>query len=157
MCVKTHHFGTHSSPTKNPWRSENHRSWPPTLPPVKVYHGFHEASPGKNSSLSFKSSDLGRKLPKSRLFCFPCFRFFRPNWHSLDFAFSIISHMARHVVNPGRSKKKGVGSLFGGKQTSKENVQNVFCWTENPGSSCLCLNTFRLAGSNFRLPTDSID
>lgn len=141
---------------KNPWRSENRRSWPPTLPPWKFTMDFMKLHRGK--TVRSASNHPKGRLPEISPFLFSLFSFFRPNWHSLDFAFSIISHMARHVVNPGRSKKKkGVGSLFGGKQTSKENVQNVFCWTENPGSSCLCLNTFRLAGSNFRLPTDSID
>ena len=141
---------------KNPWRSENRNS-------VDLQPYRRESLPwiswsftGEKQFAQLQIIRFGSPSRDLAFFVFLVF-VFPPQLAQLRFAFSIISHMARHVVNPGRSKKKGVGSLFGGKQTSKENVQNVFCWTENPGSSCLCLNTFRLAGSNFRLPTDSID
>ena len=140
---------------KNPWRS----NYPPELTSnptaVKVYHGFHEASPGKNSSLSFKSSE---RSPSRDLAFFVFLVFvFPPQLAQLRFCvFNNLPHGTARC-EPWKIQKKRRGVFVWWQTNFKRKCANVFCWTENPGSSCLCLNTFRLAGSNFRLPTDSID
>lgn len=156
MCVKTHHFGTHSSPTKILGGLKTAG--------VDLQPCCRESLPWISWSFTgekhFAQLQIIRFGSPSRDLAFFVFLVFvfPPQLAQLRFCvFNNLPHGTARCEPWKIQKKKGVGSLFGGKQTSKENVQNVFCWTENPGSSCLCLNTFRLAGSNFRLPTDSID
>lgn len=79
MCVKTHHFGTHSTPIKILGGLKTAGVDEVNPAAVKVYHGFHEASPGKNSSLFASNHPIWvANFPRSRLFCFPCFRFSAP-------------------------------------------------------------------------------